>query len=254
MRPQVTSDQPCIVLEDVTLGYDRHPAVHHLSASIAAGSLTALVGPNGAGKTTLLRGIAGALKPMGGRIRTARPVAYLPQRASLDRSFPMSVFDLATMGHLQRAGLLGQLSQAMLDDVERAISVVGLGGFERRPIGTLSGGQLQRALFARLIVQDAPLILLDEPFAAVDAATFTRLLDLVVNWHREGRTVVTAQHDLDLVRAVFPDALLIAREPIAHGPTAQALDAANLARARQLCEAFDDSAAPCERPDARLAA
>ncbi len=254
MRPQVASAPPDVVLEDVTLGYDRHPAVHHLTTHITAGSLTALVGPNGAGKTTLLRGIAGALKPMGGRIQTARPVAFLPQRATLDRSFPLSAFDLAAMGHLQRAGLLGRLSPAMLDSVEHAISVVGLEGFERRNIGTLSGGQLQRALFARLIVQDASLILLDEPFAAVDAATSKRLLDLVVDWHREGRTVIAAQHDLDLVRSVFPDALLIAREPIAHGPTAQALNADSLTRARQLCEAFDDSAAPCERPDARLAA
>lgn len=254
MRPAPLCGTPDIVLEDVTLGYDRHPAVHHLDVSFSAGSLTALVGPNGAGKTTLLRGIAGSLKPMGGRIRTARPVAYLPQRAGLDRSFPMSVFDLIAMGHLPRAGLLGQLSADMLDDTEQAISVVGLEGFERRSIGTLSGGQLQRALFARLVVQNAPLILLDEPFTAVDSATADRLLEIVASWHREGRTVVAAQHDLDLVRTFFPETLLIARELIAHGPTTQSLDADTLARAHQLCEAFDDNAAPCARPATRLAA
>ena len=122
---------------------------------------------------------------------------------------------------------------------------VGLTGFEARAIGTLSGGQMQRMLFARLTLQDARIIVLDEPFNAIDAKTSADLLDLVRRWHGEGRTVLAALHDIDLVRNTFPDALLLAREPVAWGQTAEVLTADNLATARRMCEAFDEHAAAC---------
>jgi zinc/manganese transport system ATP-binding protein len=112
-------------------------------------------------------------------------------------------------------------------------------------IGTLSGGQLQRLLFARVMLQDARLIVLDEPFNAIDERTSGDLLALVKHWHADGRTVVAALHDMDLVRAHFPETLLLAREPVAWGATAQVLSAENLLNARRMCEAFDDSATAC---------
>ena len=130
---------------------------------------------------------------------------------------------------------------------------MGLTGFERRPIGALSGGQMQRVLFARLLLQEADVILLDEPFTAIDAKTAADLMALVQRWHGEGRTVVAVLHDLDAVRAQFPDTLMIAREMVAHGPTAQVLTPANLLRARAMCEAFDEAAAVC-MPEKRGAA
>ena len=237
---------PAIVLHDLTLGYDRHPAVHHLDATIATGSLTAIVGPNGAGKSTLLKGIVGALRPLEGRIAlTKSRVAYLPQQAEIDRSFPVSVRDLVAMGLWVEIGAFGRLRPAHADRIAHALSAVGLTGFERRPIGALSGGQMQRVLFARLLLQEADVILLDEPFTAIDAKTAADLMALVQRWHGEGRTVVAVLHDLDAVRAQFPDTLMIAREMVAHGPTTQVLTAANLLRARQMCEAFDDDAPVC---------
>ncbi len=240
---------PAIRLDDLTLGYDRHPAVHHLSGEIAQGSLTAIVGPNGAGKSTLLKGIAGALSPLDGGLTLSKGkrLAYLPQSADLDRSFPIHVYDLVAMGLWSQAGIFGRIGLGAKSKVEAAIAAVGLTGFERRPIGALSGGQMQRALFARLLLQDADIILLDEPFTAIDARTTADLLALVQRWHGENRTVVAVLHDIETVRRAFPQTLLLARETVAWGDTAQVLTAENLLRARRMVEAFDSHAAPCQR-------
>ena len=234
---------------DVTLGYDRHPAVHHLNGEIASGALIAIVGPNGAGKSTLFRGIVGILKPLAGSIGlgelTAREIAYLPQTVDIDRSFPISVFDFVGTGLWRSTGLFGGMGKSAQGKIAGALAAVGLNGFENRPIGTLSGGQMQRMLFARVLLQDARVIVLDEPFNAIDAKTSADLLALVRRWHSEKRTVLAALHDMDLVRANFPDTLLLARAPVAWGATAQVLTAENLLEARRMCEAFDDSAAAC---------
>jgi len=234
---------------DVTLGYDRHPAVHHLSGEIGAGALLAVVGPNGAGKSTLFRGIIGVLKPLTGSISLGgvdiRDIAYLPQVTDIDRSFPISVFDFVGTGLWRATGFFGGIGKAQREQIDRALLAVGLTGFENRNIGTLSGGQFQRLLFARVLLQDARLIVLDEPFNAIDFRTAADLLALVKRWHAEGRTVLAALHDMDLVRTHFPETLLLAREAVAWGATAQALTSEHLEEARRMCEAFDDSAAAC---------
>ncbi len=234
---------------DVTLGYDRHPAVHHLDGAVESGALVAVVGPNGAGKSTLFKGVVGLLKPLAGRIERGglvpSEIAYLPQAAEIDRSFPINVYDMVAMGLWRRAGLLGGIGRAERQQVHAAIAAVGLTGFEARPIGSLSGGQMQRVLFARLLLQDAGLILLDEPFTAIDAKTAADLFDLVQRWHGEGRTVLAALHDIDLVRTSFPQTLLLAREPVAWGRTVEVLTPENLLKARRMCEAFDEHAAAC---------
>jgi zinc/manganese transport system ATP-binding protein len=238
-----------LTFRDLTLGYDRHPAVHHLSGEVAAGTLLAVVGPNGAGKSTLFRGLVGILKPLSGAMTlsglTARDIAYLPQIAEIDRSFPIPVFDFVGTGLWRAIGLFGGIGEAGSKKILAALAAVGLNGFENRPIGTLSGGQMQRMLFARVLLQDARLIVLDEPFNAIDAKTTADLLALVKRWHTEGRTVLAALHDLDMVRSHFPDTLLLARGPVAWGPTAQALTAENLMVAMRMCEAFDEEAAAC---------
>ena len=234
---------------DLTLGYDRHPAVHHLDGEIESGSLTAVVGPNGAGKSTLFKGVVGAIKPLAGHIERAgvRPqdIAYLPQIADIDRTFPINVYDMVAMGLWRGKGLFGSIGAKDRDAIESAISTVGLTGFESRAIGTLSGGQMQRMLFARLLLQDARVIVLDEPFNAVDAKSSADLLALVRQWHDEKRTVLAALHDLDLVKANFPQSLLLARAPVAWGVTADVLTPENIAKARRMCEAFDDQAEAC---------
>ncbi|WP_426957292.1 metal ABC transporter ATP-binding protein [Muricoccus radiodurans] len=237
-----------LALRDVTLTHERRPAVHHLSGAFAPGSLTAVVGPNGAGKTTLLRALAGLHRVSEGRVeRPEGRIALLPQMTSLDRSFPIACLEVVMLGDWARTGPFRAVPPASRVRAEAAMEAVGLGGFGRRPVGSLSAGQFQRLLFARLLVQDAPVILLDEPFNAVDARTAADLLRLVRGWHGEGRTVVAVLHDLDLVRAEFPDCLLLAREPIAWGPTAEALSAANRLRARMMAESWDAEADPCAR-------
>ena len=238
-----------IRFDEVTLGYGRRPAVHHLDGEIPAGSLMAVVGPNGAGKSTLLKGIVGTLKPLDGHIRlnTSSGVAYLPQAAEIDRSFPLSVYDLVAMGLWSRSGLFGGIARQDRTRIEEALAAVGLTGFERRPISTLSGGQMQRALFARLLLQDASVILLDEPFTAIDAKTTADLLDLVRRWHDESRTVLAVLHDLDMVKRTFPQTLLIAREPVAWGETHEVLNPENLLKARRMVEAHDPHADVCHR-------
>ena len=241
-----------VKFRDVTLGYDRHPAVHHLDGEVAAGALLAVVGPNGAGKSTLFRGLVG-IKPLAGSIGlgdlNVRDIAYLPQTADIDRSFPISVYDFVGTGLWRSTGFFGGMGKSARDRIAHALAAVGLNGFESRPIGTLSGGQMQRMLFARVLLQDARLIVLDEPFNAIDAKTSADLLDLVRRWHAEKRTVLAALHDMDLVRAHFPETLLLARAPVAWGPTAEVLTAENLTQARRMCEAFDDSAPACAVDD-----
>ena len=240
-----------IKFQDLTLGYDRNPAVHRLRGEIAEGSLTAIVGPNGAGKSTMLKGVVGTLRPLEGRIAfgglTRSEIAYLPQQSDVDRSFPIAVADLVGMGLWREIGGFAGFRAGHRRRVAEAIAAVGLEGFERRPIGSLSGGQIQRALFARLLLQDARLVLLDEPFTAVDVSTMADLIGVVRRWHGEGRTVLAVLHDVDTVRAHFPRTLMLARELVAHGPTAKVLTAENQFRARQMCEA-------CARPPAHLRA
>jgi zinc/manganese transport system ATP-binding protein len=234
---------------NLTLGYERHPAVHHLDGEIESGALVAVIGPNGAGKSTLFKGIVGALHPLAGAIERdgldPRDIAYLPQVAEIDRTFPINVYDIVAMGLWRRKGAFGGIGGKDHYAIEAAIAAVGLNGFEHRVIGTLSGGQMQRMLFARLLLQDARVIVLDEPFTAIDAETAADLLNLVQQWHRERRTVLAALHDIELVRANFPQTLLLAREPVAWGETRDVLTAENLAKARRMCEAFDEFAEAC---------
>jgi len=238
-----------LTLRNLTLGYDRHPAVHHLNGTVEEGSLTAVAGPNGAGKSTLFKAVAGALKPLSGTIErngfSARDIAYLPQAAEIDRTFPISVYDMVAMGLWRQKGAFGGIGRRDRAAIEAGIAAVGLTGFEQRSIGTLSGGQLQRMLFARLLVQNSRFIVLDEPFSAIDSKTVADLMWLLRQWHRERRTVLAATHDIELIRANFPRTLLLAREPVAWGATRDVLTPENIDRARHMCEAFDEAAEAC---------
>ncbi len=233
-----------ITVSRLTVAYDRHAAVQDVDGCFEAGTLTAVVGPNGAGKSTLVKSLVGILKPASGRIArdgiAARDVAYLPQAAEVDRSFPITVGDTVTLGAWATTGALRGVGADVVRGANQALSAVGLEGFGSRGIGSLSAGQFQRVLFARLLLQDAPVIVLDEPFTAIDARTTRDLLDLVGRWHAERRTVIAVLHDFDQVRAYFPNTLLLARRQIAWGPTDQALSAVNLLKARSLAERWDD--------------
>jgi zinc/manganese transport system ATP-binding protein len=241
----------CIRLDNLTVSYQRHPAIHHVHGEFAPGSLTAIIGPNGAGKSTLLKVLAGLLQPDTGKVWLQgfhpRDIAYLPQQSQMDRQFPLTVLDTVLLGHLRRMGWLRGVRPTERHQALTALQAVGLVGFEERSLDSLSVGQLQRVLFARLMVQDAPVILLDEPFNAMDARTTADLLEIVRQWHGEGRTVIGVLHDYEQVRRYFPSTLLIAKECIGWGSTHEVLTPQLLQRANAMAEAWDETATPCER-------
>ncbi|KOR30955.1 ABC transporter [Achromatium sp. WMS2] len=240
-----------IQLQDLTLGYERHPAIHHLTGVFEQGSLTAVVGPNGAGKSTLLKGLMGLLPPLAGQITwhvgVAKFAAYLPQQAELEIDFPITVEEVASLGLWQQIGWFRGINQLLRTKVAESLAKVGLSGFARREVNSLSGGQFQRLLFARLLLQEAQVILLDEPFTAIDQRTTTDLLNLITSLYQQGHTIIVVLHDLTQVKQYFPSTLLLARETIAWGPTTTVLTTANLARAQVIQEAWDEQAPICGR-------
>jgi zinc/manganese transport system ATP-binding protein len=250
------SESPAVKLRDLTVSYRQHPALHRISGQFARGSLTAVIGPNGAGKSTLLKAIAGlsptqvgdetgqgSYQPQQAALQVnplSQHLAYLPQHNELNRDFPLVVRDCVLLGLWTQAGAFCGATPSMLVRVDAALKSVGLQAFEDHPVGVLSSGQLQRALFARLLVQDAQLILLDEPFNGVDSKTAALLLAMVLQWHYEGRTVVAVLHNDALVRAHFPQTLLLARECIAWGRTEDVLTNSNLELARGMVESWNE--------------
>lgn len=236
-----------IKLNNVTLAYEQRPAVLNLTVNINRGDWLAIVGPNGAGKSTLLNAMAGLSALQEGSIEglCATNVAYLPQQTHLDKSFPLTVFELVATGLWAQLGFSRALNDAQRVGCMKAMAAVGLQGLENRMINTLSGGQLQRTLFARILLEDKPVILLDEPFNAIDVKTLSDLTKLLKIWHREKRTVIMVTHDLAYVREHCPRTLLLAKKCVGYGNTAEVLKPNNLRGARHSAEAFEHNASWC---------
>ena len=225
--------------------------MHHLDGAVETGALIAVVGPNGAGKSTLFKGIVGVLKPFAGRIERGglepQDIAYLPQAAEIDRSFPINVYDMVAMGLWRRTGLFGGVGPQGARPIER--------GDRRRRSYRFRGSRhrdtLRRADAAHAVCAAAAAgCPRDRARRAVQRGRrqdLRRSVRLVQRWHGEQRTVLTALHDIDFVRAHFPETLLLAREPVAWGRTAAVLTPENLLTARRMCEAFDEHAAECWR-------
>jgi zinc/manganese transport system ATP-binding protein len=234
--------RPAIAVHELSVAYRQQPALQCVSGVFERASLTAVVGPNGAGKSTLLKALLGLVHIDSGHVEThvaRKLIAYLPQQTEIDRSFPISVLDCVCLGYWQRLGSFGGVTSAMTEGAQDALQAVGLSGFERRSIGSLSAGQMQRVLFARILVQDADVILLDEPFNAVDARTTEDLLALLRGWHAQQRTVIAVLHDHEQVRRHFPQAVLLARQLVAWGDTAMVLSDENLHLARNMQDPTD---------------
>lgn len=197
----------------LTLGYPGLVLAEDLRFDVARGDTLAVVGHNGSGKTTFVKSVLGLHAPLGGQLvwPGGRPkeIGYLAQMTEFDRRFPLRVRDLAAMGAWRGLSPWAGLDGRLRARVEAALDRAGIADIAARSLHTLSGGQLQRALFARVIVQDAPLILLDEPFAAVDQATEVQLLSLIRDWAGEGRGIVLVMHDLSSVLDHCSHALLL---------------------------------------------
>lgn len=212
-----------ITLENLVTGYQGQPLTQPLSGCFKRGSLTAIVGANGSGKSTLLRTLAGLQPPVTGRVQCDSPLlGWLPQRSELDRHFPITVSDVVAMGCWPATGLLRGLGSAGQQRINEALEQVGLIEMAHSAIARLSGGQFQRMLFARLLVQDAPLMLLDEPFTGIDSQTCDALLAIIATLHRQGKTLLVVLHSQRIVQQWFPETLWIHEGHYHWGQTRQA--------------------------------
>ena len=234
---------PAIQVENLTVSYRSRPAVHHVDMRFDAGCMYAVFGPNGAGKSTLLKAMMRLLRCNTGAVHwhglSRADIAYLPQQSDIDRSQPMSVFELAALGLWYETGFFGSITPAQRERVHAALTRVNMNDFAQRMIGDLSNGQFQRVLLARMLVQNAQFLLLDEPFNAVDAKTTYALLDVLQQEHQNGRAVIAVLHDYEQVRAYFPHTFLIAREKVAAGQTDDILCEDLLRRANALAQASE---------------
>lgn len=239
-----------IRINNLTVSYQHKPAVHHVDMLFAESEMWAIFGPNGAGKSTLLKAVMRLLKPSTGSVEWQglgrADIAYLPQQSDIDRGQPMTVFELAAMGLWYEIGFFGRVNAAQRERVHAALARVGMGEFANRQIGRLSNGQFQRVLFARMLVQNARFLLLDEPFNAVDAKTTYALLDVLHQCHLDGHAVIAVLHDYEQVRAYFSHTLLLAREKVAAGKTTEVLTDDRLQQAAAAMQQLEQSDEWCE--------
>lgn len=230
---------PAIEVTDLTVAYHEKPVLWDVDFETPQGTLLAIVGPNGAGKSTLVKAILGLVKPAAGQIKvfgqryhaSSQLIGYVPQRGTVDWDFPTSVLDVVTMG---RYGYLGWFrrpgkkeKQLAMDCLEK----VGMADFAGRQISQLSGGQQQRVFIARAFVQDAPIYLMDEPFAGVDVATEKSIISLLRELRQKGKTVICVHHDLQTLSEYFDWAMLLNVRRVALGPVDEVISEENLKRA-----------------------
>lgn len=228
---------PALSVRALTVSYGERPVLRSVSFDVPRGKLVGIVGPNGAGKSTLLKAMLGLLDANSGSVRIyGKPVAqartavaYVPQTEAVDWDFPVTVFDVVLMGRFGRLGLFGRPKAADRDAAQRALEQVSMEPFVNRHIRQLSGGQQKRVFLARALAQEADILLLDEPFAGVDAATEQAIFDLMDRLTSEGKTLIVVNHDLSVLDK-FDLVLLLNQQVVAFGPTAQTVTDVNLRR------------------------
>ena len=223
-------------IHDLTVAYHRKPVLWDVDLEVPAGKLIGIVGPNGAGKSTLIKAVLDLLPRASGRVtifgksykESRSRVGYVPQRESVDWDFPVSALDVVAMGRYGKIGWFRPVTRSHKDAAMDALDRVGIANLAHRQISQLSGGQQQRAFLARALVQDADLYLMDEPFAAVDAATETAIVGLLQDLRTSGKTCLVVHHDLQTVREYFDEVILMNMRVVAHGPTETTFTEENL--------------------------
>ncbi len=221
---------------DLTVAYHRKPVVWDVGFDVPPGSLVGIVGPNGAGKSTLLKAVMDLIPRASGRVRVfgktyrenRQRVGYVPQRESVDWDFPVDALDVVTMGLYSKLGWLRPVRKKHREAAMEALQRVGIADLAKRQISQLSGGQQQRTFLARALVQDADLYLMDEPFAAVDAATERAIVEILRDMKGRGKTAVVIHHDLQTVPEYFDYVILLNMRIVAHGPVDEVFTSENL--------------------------
>lgn len=223
-------------ISDLTVAYHRKPVIWDIAFDVPPGALVGVVGPNGAGKSTLLKACLGLIPVTSGRVEffgkpyqdTRHRVAYVPQRESVDWDFPILAIDVVAMGLYRQIGWFLPVRKRHLDAAQSALDRVGIGDLAKRQISQLSGGQQQRVFLARALVQQADLYLMDEPFAAVDAATETAIVEILKRMKSDGKTAVVIHHDLQTVRDYFDYVVLLNMRIVASGTVDEVFTNENL--------------------------
>ena len=245
MSPRASSLDPIaahgLAVRDLTVSYNRIPALHHIAFEVPCGQCVALLGPNGAGKSTLLKALAGLLPRETGAITfhghevagATQHFAYLPQRENIDWDFPTTVRGLVEMGRFLQLGWWRRFREEDRVAVDEAIAVMHLQPLQKRQISALSGGQQQRAFLARALAQQAHVFLLDEPFTGLDKPTQDNLKELLRTLRDQGKLIIASHHDLPSVAELFDHVILINGELIAAGPVKEAFTEANIHKTYQ---------------------
>lgn len=227
---------PAIEIHDLCVAYGKKPVLWDIDTIIPSGTLATIIGPNGAGKSTLLKSILGLVPATSGFVHilgksvehSRQAVAYVPQRESVDWDFPVSVLDVVMMGRYGKLGWLKRPSRNDRDIAQDCLNLLGISSLASRQINQLSGGQQQRVFLARALAQDASLYLMDEPFAGVDAATESSIIEIMRRLRDEGKTVVTVHHDLQTAPEYFDWMVLLNFHLVAAGPTQSVFTSENL--------------------------
>lgn len=239
--PTNSSANVAIDVENLTVSYGPVPALLDVSVEIPQGKLVGVIGPNGSGKSTLIKSILGFVKPDVGTVRlfgtdagnSRGLVAYVPQRGAVDWDFPITVREVAAMGRYGHRRWWQDLTRQDYELADQALDKVRMSEFSKRQIGQLSGGQQQRVFMARALAQNAKIMLLDEPFAGVDAATEGAILDVLRETKQKGRTLVVVHHDLATAAEYFDLLILLKQRLFAFGPPQRILDP------ELLCEVYE---------------
>lgn len=235
MHPEHPPEYP-LAVHDLTVAYHRKPVLWDVELNIPDGTLTGIVGPNGAGKSTLLKACLDLIPKTSGEAliygkayaEQRDLIAYVPQRESVDWDFPVSALDVVAMGTYRRLGWFKRVGRAQKDQAREALDQVGIAHLADRQISQLSGGQQQRVFLARALVQDARIYFMDEPFAAVDAATEQAIVDVLRQLNARGKTILCVHHDLATVSRYFDHLVLLNMRVVADGPTAETFTRENL--------------------------
>lgn len=229
--------------EELNVNYGKTSILWDLTFQIPKGLLVGIIGPNGAGKSTLLKAALGLVKPLSGKISISGSVAYVPQRESVDWDFPITAEELVLMGRYGKLGLFGRLRRADREAAAAALEQVGMGAYAGQQIGRLSGGQQQRLFIARALVQNADLLILDEPFVGVDLATEKAIMALLQKQKAQGKTILIVHHDLPTVEEYFDWVLLLNTRLLGCGPVKEVFTRENIGRAFSKSQLLFDEAA-----------
>lgn len=227
-----------IYINNLSVHYVNDMALSHINLQIRSGRITGIIGPNGAGKSSLLKAVLNIIPHTGETFvdkkevkKLLKNIAYVEQKSNIDFTFPITVRECVALGTYSSLKLFQKLGKDEWSKVDEALEKVNLSDFKARQIGSLSGGQFQRVLIARCLVQEADYIFLDEPFVGIDSVSETIIMDILQHLKAQGKTILIVHHDLSRVRTYFDDLIILNKKLISAGAVAQVFTSVNLKKA-----------------------